>query len=139
MQRLPTARVFADSMAPIEAYGKLQRLVFDGNEVSKGIRFLPTPGHSIDHAAISITSQGHEAIFGGDLLHHSFKLADPQLVTMFCEFPDAVRKSRRELLNRVAASEALYFSSHFPVSSAGRITKNDGTFRWTFAAPDTQK
>ena len=138
-QRLPTPGVFSDSMAPVEASGKLQRIVVNGEEVLKGIRFIPTPGHSIDHAAISITSQGHEAVFGGDVVHHPFELADPQLVSMFCEFPDAARRSRRELADRIARSEALYFSSHFPVSSAGRITKNEDTFRWTFAEPDTQR
>ncbi len=138
-KRLPTPGVFSDSMAPIEAEGKLQRIVINGDEVLKGIRFLPAPGHSIDHAAISITSQGHEAIFGGDLVHHPFELNDPELVSMFCEFPEAARRSRRELAGRAAASEALYFSSHFPVSSAGRITQSGNSFKWTFAEPDTQE
>ncbi len=135
-QRLPTPGVFSDSMAPIEADGRLRRIVVDGEEVLTGVRFLPTPGHSIDHAAISITSQGREAIFGGDVVHHPFELNDPELVSMFCEFPEAARRSRRQLANRVAESGALYFSSHFPVSSAGRITKAEDTFKWTFAEPD---
>lgn len=139
VKRLPTPGVFSDSMAPIEAEGKLKHIVINGDEVLKGIRFLPAPGHSIDHAVISITSQGHEAIFGGDLMHHPFELNDPELVSMFCEFPEATRRSRRKLAERVAASEALYFSSHFPVSSAGRITQNSSSFKWTFAEPDTQQ
>ena len=138
-KRLPTPGVFSDSMAPLEADGKLQRIVINGDEVLKGIRFLPTPGHSIDHAAISITSQGHEAIFGGDVVHHPFELNDPELVSMFCEFPEAARRSRRELASRVAESGALYFSSHFPVSSVGRITRTDSTFKWSFAEPDTEE
>ncbi len=138
-KRFPTPGVFSDSMAPVEAEGKLQRIVINGDEVLRGIRFLPTPGHSIDHAAISITSQGHEAIFGGDLVHHPFEFNNPELVSMFCEFPGAARTSRRELANRAAASGALYFSSHFPVSSAGRITQSDNSYKWTFAEPDTQE
>ncbi len=138
-KRLPTTGVFSDSMAPIEEGGKLQRIVVKGDEVLKGVRFLPAPGHSIDHAAISITSQGHEAIFGGDLVHHPFELNDPELVSMFCEFPEAARRSRRELASRAAASGALYFSGHFPVSSAGRITQRGNGFKWTFAEPDTQE
>jgi glyoxylase-like metal-dependent hydrolase (beta-lactamase superfamily II) len=102
-------------------------------------RFLSTPGHSIDHAAISITSQGHEAVFGGDVVHHPFELSDPELVSMFCEFPEAARTSRRKLADHIAESGALYFSSHFPASSAGRITKTDRGYKWTFAEPDRQK
>ena len=138
-KRLPTPGVFADSMAPVEAEGKLQRIAVNGTEVLKGIRFLPTPGHSIDHAAISITSGGHEAIFGGDVVHHPFELNEPDLVSMFCEFPEAARRSRRQLATRVSESGALYFSSHFPVSSAGRITTSDNSFKWTFVEPDTRE
>ncbi len=137
-KRLPTPGVFSDSMEPLEATGKLERIIVRGDEVLKGVRFLPATGHSIDHAAISITSKGHEAIFGGDVVHHPFELNDPDLVSMFCEFPEAARKSRRQLASRVAESDALYFSSHFPVSSAGKITKSGDTFKWTFAEPDTR-
>lgn len=135
-KRLPTPGVFSDSMAPVEAAGKLQRILIDDDEVLKGVRFLSTPGHSIDHAAISITSQGHEAVFGGDVVHHPFELSDPELVSMFCEFPEAAITSRRKLADHVAESGALYFSSHFPASSAGRITKADRGYKWTFAEPD---
>jgi hypothetical protein len=55
---------------PLAAEGHVRRVSVDGGEVLKGIRFIFTPGHSIDHAAISITSQGTEAIFGGDVMHH---------------------------------------------------------------------
>ena len=41
----------------------------DSVEILPEICYLPTPGHSIDHAAISITSEGETAIFGGDVLH----------------------------------------------------------------------
>jgi glyoxylase-like metal-dependent hydrolase (beta-lactamase superfamily II) len=72
--RIPAPGVFVDSMMPLEAAGRVRRVRVDGGEVLKGIRFLSTPGHSIDHASISITLQGTEAIFGGDVMHHTFEL-----------------------------------------------------------------
>ena len=132
--RFPAAGVFEDSMAPLEAADRLKRVKVDGNEVLEGIRFLSTPGHSIDHASISFTSHGQEAIFGGDVMHHPFELYDPDLVSMFCEFPDAARASRLLLVNHVLETGALYFSSHFPASSAGRITQADGSLLWNFTA-----
>ena len=137
-ERLPTPGVFSDSMAPIEAAGQLKRIVVDGEEVLRGVRFLPTPGHSIDHAAISISSQGHDAIFGGDVVHHPFELKTPEFVSMFCEFPEAAKASRRRLASHAAASDALYFSSHFPLSSAGHVTRDEGGYEWTFAEPDSR-
>jgi glyoxylase-like metal-dependent hydrolase (beta-lactamase superfamily II) len=130
--RVPVAGVFADSMAPLEAAGKVCRVKVGGAEVLPGIRFLPMPGHSIDHAAIEIVSDGKTALFGGDVLHHPLEIYEPELVSMFCEFPDAARRSRHSLLSRAAETEALYFSSHFPESSAGVIGQDSTGYIWSF-------
>lgn len=130
--RLPVPGVFLDSMMPLEADERVHRVRVDGGEVLNGIRFLSTPGHSIDHAAISITSQGSEAIFGGDVMHHLLELYEPNLASVFCEFPEGARRSRRWLARRTAERNAVYFSSHFPSTSVGRITKRGENFGWEF-------
>jgi glyoxylase-like metal-dependent hydrolase (beta-lactamase superfamily II) len=130
--RVPVAGVFADSMAPLEPAGKVCRVKVGGVEVLPGIRFLLMPGHSIDHAAIEIVSDGKTALFGGDVLHHPLEIYEPELVSMFCEFPDAARRSRHSLLSRAAETEALYFSSHFPESSAGVIGQDSTGYIWSF-------
>jgi glyoxylase-like metal-dependent hydrolase (beta-lactamase superfamily II) len=130
--RVPVSGVFVDSMMPLESTGRVRRVQVDGSEVLKGIRFLSTPGHSIDHAAISITSQGREAVFGGDVMHHPFELYEPDLVSVFCEFPEGARRSRRRLALHSADKNAVYFSSHFPFTSVGRISKTGENFAWEF-------
>jgi glyoxylase-like metal-dependent hydrolase (beta-lactamase superfamily II) len=130
--RVPVPGVFLDSMIPLEADERVRRVRVDGGEVLKGIRFLSTPGHSIDHAAISITSQGSEAIFGGDVMHHPIELYEPDLFSMFCEFPEGARRSRRRLARHAAERNAVYFSSHFPSTSVGRITQTGENFGWEF-------
>ena len=130
--RIPLPGVFSDSMAPIEAASRLQGIIVDGDEVLEGIRFLSTPGHSIDHAAISITSQGAEAVFGGDVVHHPFEWCEPDLVSIFCEFPEASRRSRRWLARHVIERDATYFSSHFPFTSFGKISRAGENFGWQF-------
>jgi len=130
--RLPTPGVFRDSMMPIEEAGRLRRVVANGSEVLEGIRFISSPGHSVDHASISLVSNGEEAVFGGDITHHPFELHRPDIVSMFCEFPDAARRSRQKIARHVAESGALYFSSHFPASSVGRITFDEESFNWQF-------
>ncbi len=131
--RVPVAGVFADSLLPLEAAGKVRRIKVDGSEVLPGIRFLPMPGHSIDHAAIEITSEGQIGLFSGDVLHHPLEVPDPELISMFCEFPDAARRSRHLLLNRATQTKALCFSSHFSESSAGFIEQVGDGCTWTFA------
>jgi hypothetical protein len=123
---------YLDSMMPLEAEERIRRVRVDGGEVLKGIRFLSTPGHSIDHSAISITSQGFEAIFGGDVMHHPLELYEPDLVSVFCEFPEGARRSRRWLARHAAERNAVYFSSHFPSTSVGRIIQTGENFGWEF-------
>ena len=131
--RIPVPGVFADSMAPVEAAGRLRLVEVSGGEVLPGVRFLPAAGHSIDHAAIEITSDGAVGLFGGDVMHHPIEVYDTDLVSMFCEFPDAARRSRLKLLERAEASQALYFSSHFALSGAGHVRRGKKGFEWTFA------
>ncbi len=128
--RNPLPGTFSDSMLPLKDAGKLRLIEIDGSEVVAGIRYLPTPGHSIDHAAIELSSDGATAIFGGDILHHPIEIYDPSLVSCFCEFPGKVPASRMKILQRVSKLSAIYFSSHFPQSSAGRVTEGDGKFVW---------
>ena len=130
--RIPLPGVFSDSMAPIDAAGRLQGIVVDGSEVFERVRFLSTPGHSIDHAAISITSQGEEAVFGGDVVHHPFEWYEPDLVSIFCEFPEASRQSRRWLARHLVERDAVYFSSHFPFTSVGKVSREGENFSWQF-------
>jgi glyoxylase-like metal-dependent hydrolase (beta-lactamase superfamily II) len=130
--RVPLPGVFDDSMLPLAPYGHVMRISVNGNEVLDGIRFLRSAGHSIDHAAISVDCDGQEIVFGGDILHHPFELYQPHLVSTFCEFPEAARASRMDVLDYIVRKNALYFSSHFAGSSAGKITRDGSTFGWEF-------
>ncbi|MDQ2844696.1 MAG: MBL fold metallo-hydrolase [Acidobacteriota bacterium] len=131
--RIPVSGTFNDSMRPLLATGRVRLVdVSKKEELLPGIRFLPTPGHSIDHAAIELIVDGRTAIFGGDVAHHPLELYDSGLVSIFCEFPEAARRSRRALLERAAERTALYFSAHFPLSSAGRVSKKNGDYAWAF-------
>ena len=130
--RNPVPGTFDDSMRPLERTGKVRLIDVDGSEVMPGIRFTSTPGHSIDHASIEIESEKEVAIFGGDILHHPLEVYDTDLISCFCEFPDAVADSRRAVLERAVERQALYFSSHFPLSSAGTIIRDGDRYAWRF-------
>jgi glyoxylase-like metal-dependent hydrolase (beta-lactamase superfamily II) len=130
--RTPVAGVYADSVQPIIDAGLAQLIPIDGSEIVDGISFHPAPGHSIDHATILLRSHGAEAVFGGDTLHHPIEIYQLELVSMFCEFPEAARASRRSMLEHLVESGATYFSSHFPSASAGSVTRQNGAYAWKF-------
>lgn len=125
-------QVFADSVQPIINAGQFQLVPSGGGEVLEGISFTSTPGHSIDHMSVSIRSQGEEAFFAGDLLHHPLQVYYPELNSMYCDFEGPARASRLWALHHAAEKQVTWFSTHFADSSVGRVTQRGNDFHWSF-------
>lgn len=132
MLRTPLAGVYDDSVRPVIVAGLADMIEIDGQEFLDGLSFLRTPGHSIDHASIRLVSQGQEALFAGDVMHHPLQVYEPGLTSCFCEFPDASLASRLWVLEQAAERDATVFTTHFAETSAGRITRAGDRFAWRF-------
>jgi glyoxylase-like metal-dependent hydrolase (beta-lactamase superfamily II) len=128
----PSPGVYDDSMRPIIEAGLAEIIKVDGNEMLDGLSFLPSPGHSIDHASIRLVSRGEEALFAGDVMHHPLQVYEPALNSCFCEFPEPSRSSRLWALEHAAEYKSVFFSTHFAESSAGRVTRKGDRFEWQF-------
>jgi glyoxylase-like metal-dependent hydrolase (beta-lactamase superfamily II) len=128
----PMSGVYEDSVLPIVEAGLAREIIVDGSEVAEGFAYLPSPGHSIDHASIRFTSQGEQALFWGDVLHHPLQVARPDWNSVYCEFPEAARRSRRWAMDLAAETGALVFTTHFAESSAGRLSRAGERFTWHF-------
>jgi len=128
----PNYGMYEDSILPVIAAGQARMISPEGEEVLPGIRYLPTPGHSVDHMSISLVSQGREALFAGDIMHSPIQVHAPSLSSMFCADPLQARHSRERVLDHCAEHDVLYFSSHFAETSAGRIARVDGGYLWNF-------
>lgn len=132
MVRTPLPGVYDDSVRPVVEAGLADLIEVDGSEVLDGISFLRTPGHSIDHASIRLVSEGQEALFAGDVMHHPLQVHEPGLTSCFCEFPEASLASRLWALEQAAERGATVFTTHFAETSAGRVTRTGGRFDWQF-------
>ncbi|MFC5475444.1 MBL fold metallo-hydrolase [Paraherbaspirillum soli] len=121
-----------DSVLPIVRAGLAQMIDFDGKEVIDGLTFHPTVGHSFGHASISLNSAGERALFSGDVLHHPIQIHRPEWNSRFDAFPEQARASRRWALDYAADNNAMFFSSHFPETSVGQVTRKDGGFEWRY-------
>jgi glyoxylase-like metal-dependent hydrolase (beta-lactamase superfamily II) len=130
--RKPADRVYDDSVRPVIEAGLARLIAVDGSEVLEGISFIPTPGHSIDHASIRLVSRGQQALFAGDVMHHPLQVYEPSLNSCFCEFPEAALRSRALVLEDAAASGATVFTTHFAQTSVGRIDRTGERFAWRF-------
>ena len=120
--------IYTDIVAPVEAAALAFRITVDGQEVPPGLSYHSIPGHSINHAAIMLESAGQRALFWGDALHHPVQVARPDVNSVFCEFPDAARASRRRALDLAADSGATVFTTHFAESSAGRVRRDGDAY-----------
>jgi glyoxylase-like metal-dependent hydrolase (beta-lactamase superfamily II) len=128
----PRRMVFEDSVLPlIEA--QQARVVPDaGEEIVDGIRFLPTPGHSIGHMAIELRSRGETALFCGDVMHSPLQVHRPEWNSTFCLDQSQARASRRWLLEHAVKTGATLFPAHFPETSAGVVNEGPHGFEWRY-------
>lgn len=129
---IPSSGVYEDSIAPVIDAGMVDFVEPTGGRYLDLFEFIPTPGHSIGHMSIALTSGEETAIFGGDILHSPVQVSHPDLNTVFCEFHDQALASRRKMLTRLAETGALYLATHFPASSSGYVGRTQDGFSWTY-------
>jgi len=94
--------VFEDSILPVAEAG-LMDLIEDGHELPGGVTVQAAPGHTPGHARIRLRSEGAEAIFSGDILHHPVQVPWPELCSVFDDDPVRGLATRRALLAEIAA------------------------------------
>ena len=123
---------YADSVLPVIQAGQALFIGSKGGEPLERFIFHPTPGHSTNHMSIGLRSDDAYGFFAGDVMHHPIQVHRPDWSSVFCEDPERGRASRNWALNHMADTSALVFSSHFPKSSAGRVTRLAAGFDWNF-------
>ena len=129
---VPSLGVFEDSVAPIIASGQAERISNDGDEYLDNFAFRPTKGHSIGHMSIELHSKGQAALFTGDVMHHPLQVVRPDWNSVFCEWQDEARASRRWVLEQGAERNLLLFTPHFAETSAGYVTRQGDRFAWRY-------
>jgi glyoxylase-like metal-dependent hydrolase (beta-lactamase superfamily II) len=123
------ARVFNDSVLPIlEARQEL--LVDGGMALGDDLTIEPAPGHSPGHVLIALASQGAEALFTGDIMHHPIQIHHPGWSSSFCSDPEETRRTRWRLLERAAAKGSLLYPAHFAGPHIGRVAEAAGEFAY---------
>ncbi|KML57020.1 beta-lactamase [Burkholderia cepacia] len=129
---VPSRGVFEDSVLPIIESGQVERIPNDGGDYLDHFRFHSTKGHSIGHMSIELRSNGHIALFTGDVMHHPLQVWRPDWNSVFCEWQDDARASRRWVLEEAAERRQLLFTPHFAETSAGYVTRQDDRFAWHY-------
>ncbi|MBI5947913.1 MAG: MBL fold metallo-hydrolase [Chloroflexi bacterium] len=116
---------FPENFEPLQGSGQLT-LVDDEFQVAPGVHFLPTPGHTNDHASIVVASGGETAFYTGDLVHHAVQFERPVWTAAFDILPLVNIETKKRLIERAIRERALLVCVHNAFPGVGRLTQQDG-------------
>ncbi|WP_051580399.1 MBL fold metallo-hydrolase [Pseudonocardia acaciae] len=117
-----TGDYLADSVHPLRERGLL-RLTAPNAAIGNRIRLVPAFGHTPGNVCVHVTGSESDLWLLGDALHHPLQLLRPDWSTRYCVDPAAAARTRRALLDRLAATAAPMLPAHFAYPRPGRVTR----------------
>ena len=126
-RKTPLAQI-EDSVIPI-VEAKACDLVTSDHSLNDLVTLIPTPGHTIDHYAVTIGKGGKDAVFTGDLIHTPLQARYPEL-TMRVDYDGAQgAATRRKFLETYCDTNTVCCFAHFPSPSKGLVKRWGNGFR----------
>ena len=126
------ASYFDRNYLPIEAAGKLE-LVVRERDIVKGIRVVPTPGHTPFHQSILIESAGERAFYLGDLVPTHAHLPLPWIMGYDVE-PLVTLETKRRILRQALEEEWSLIFEHDARVAWGRVEHDGKAYRLAAAS-----
>lgn len=115
-----------DSLRALADSGQME--LADGETpITPEVRMMPSPGHTVGHASVLLSSGNETAFFLGDIMHHPAQFNHPEWTNGFDILPELGRESREKLFRAAYEQQALVLQVHnaWP-SVAGRLLDQDG-------------
>lgn len=120
------ASYFDRNYTPLEAKDKLE-LVTREKQIVKGIRVIPTPGHTPFHQSILIESAGERAFYLGDLVPTHAHLPLPWIMGYDVE-PLVTLETKRRILKQAVEENWLLIFEHDAAVPWGRAQHDGKTY-----------
>ena len=117
-----TVPPIADSVIPI-VEAKRHDLVTSDHAVNDLVSLIPSPGHTIDHYAVTLGKGGKDAIFTGDFIHSPLQAKWPDLGMRIDYDPLQSSATRWKLLESLCDTNTQCCFAHFPTPSRGYIKR----------------
>ena len=121
------ASYFDRNYVPLEGAGKLE-LVVRERDIVKGIRVVPTPGHTPFHQSVLIESAGQRAFYLGDLVPTHAHLPLPWIMGYDVE-PLVTLETKRRILKQAVDEDWLLIFEHDATVAWGRVEHDGKTYR----------
>ncbi len=117
-----------DSVIPI-VEAKACDVVTSDHSLNDMITLIPTPGHTIDHYAVTLGRGGKDAVFTGDLIHTPLQALHPELSMRVDYDPAQGIESRKRFLETYCDTNTLCCFAHFPSPSKGYVKRWGNGFK----------
>jgi len=121
------ASYFDRNYAPVEAANKVE-FVASEKEIVKGVRVIPTPGHTPFHQSILIESAGERAFYLGDLVPTHAHLPLPWIMGYDVE-PLVTLETKRRILKQAVDENWLVIFEHDATTAWGRVEHDGKAYR----------
>jgi len=121
------ASYFERNYVPLEAADRLE-FVSREKEIVKGIRVIPTPGHTPFHQSILIESAGERAFYLGDLVPTHAHLPLPWIMGYDVE-PLVTLETKRRILKQALDEKWLLIFEHDAKIPWGRLEHDGKSYR----------
>jgi len=121
------ASYFERNYTPLEAAEKIE-FVSREKEIVKGIRVIPTPGHTPFHQSILIESAGERAFYLGDLVPTHAHLPLPWIMGYDIE-PLVTLETKRGILKQALEEQWLLIFEHDATIAWGRVEHDGKAYR----------
>jgi glyoxylase-like metal-dependent hydrolase (beta-lactamase superfamily II) len=122
-----------DSVIPI-VEAKACDIVTSDHSLNDLITLIPTPGHTIDHYAVTLGRGGKDAVFTGDLIHTPLQALYPELTMRVDYNPAQGAASRRKFLETYCDTSTLCCFAHFPSPSKGYVKRWANGFKCDYVS-----
>jgi glyoxylase-like metal-dependent hydrolase (beta-lactamase superfamily II) len=120
-----------DSVLPVVESGQAE-LIKSDHAVDDEIWLESTPGHTPDHFAVRLASQGLHGVVGGDLMHCPAQCQHPEWRARPDFNPAEASQTRKDFMARHAELDSLVCMMHFPLPSAGRFVTQGNGYRFVY-------
>ncbi|HUF54036.1 MAG TPA: MBL fold metallo-hydrolase [Dehalococcoidia bacterium] len=124
-QVLHASPQITSQVSPIHEAGKLD--FYDGEStITPEVTTIPSPGHTPGHSSILVNSGAEKLLVMGDVAHHPAQVDRPDWSPSFDVDPATSATTRKQMVERLIADNAIAAFCHFPGDGFGRIRESNG-------------
>ncbi len=113
-------------MQTLASAGRLDPLEGDGLSIAPGLTARHTPGHTLGHYGLVVSSGADRALILGDAVECPLQLEEPDFYAMSDVDPALAARTREALWRELEGTETMVTAAHFPGLEFGRVLKGEG-------------